>query len=59
MQIGIDSFATAFTNDATRVGESASLALRNLVERIVLADQVGQGFGLGVTHFSSQPRSFY
>jgi probable LLM family oxidoreductase len=51
MQIGIDSFATAFTNDATRVGESASLALRNLVERIVLADQVGLDvFGIGEHH---------
>ena len=51
MQIGIDSFATAFTNDATRVGESASLALRNLVERIVLADQAGLDvFGIGEHH---------
>lgn len=51
MQIGIDSFATAFTNDATRVGDSASLALRNLVERIVLADQVGLDvFGIGEHH---------
>jgi probable LLM family oxidoreductase len=41
MQVGIDSFATAFTNNAAGVAGSASDALRYLVDRIVQAEQVG------------------
>ena len=51
MQVGIDSFATAFTNDAAGVAGSASDALRNLVDRIVQAEQVGLDvFGIGEHH---------
>ena len=51
MQVGIDSFATAFTNDATGHPNGASEALRHLVERIVHADQVGLDvFGIGEHH---------
>jgi probable LLM family oxidoreductase len=51
MQVGIDSFATAFTNDAAGVAGSASDALLNLVERIVHAEQVGMDvFGIGEHH---------
>jgi probable LLM family oxidoreductase len=51
MQVGIDSFATAFTNGAANVPDTASLALRHLVDRIVLADQVGLDvFGIGEHH---------
>jgi probable LLM family oxidoreductase len=51
MQIGIDSFATAFTNDAAGVAGSPSDALRQLVDRIVLAEDAGLDiFGIGEHH---------
>ncbi len=49
MQIGIDSFAAAF--DGTSLSVSASDRLRNLVEQIEHADQVGlDSFGVGEHH---------
>jgi alkanesulfonate monooxygenase SsuD/methylene tetrahydromethanopterin reductase-like flavin-dependent oxidoreductase (luciferase family) len=49
MQIGIDSFAAAF--DDTSLAVSASDRLRNLVEQIEHADQVGlDSFGVGEHH---------
>src|SRR5712692_9807358 len=49
MQIGIDSFAAAFTEDS--LGVSASDRLLNLIEEISLADQVGlDSFGIGEHH---------
>jgi probable LLM family oxidoreductase len=49
MQIGIDSFAAAYTDDSLAV--SASDRLRNLVEQIEHADQVGLDvFGIGEHH---------
>src|SRR5712691_988901 len=49
MQIGIDSFAAAFTEDS--LGVSASDRLLNLVEEIALADKVGLDvFGIGEHH---------
>src|SRR6266481_5364953 len=49
MQIGIDSFAAAFTEDS--LGVSASDRLLNLIEEIVLADKVGlDSFGIGEHH---------
>jgi len=49
MQIGIDSFAAAFTEDS--LGVSASDRLLNLVEEIALADKVGlDSFGIGEHH---------
>ena len=49
MQIGIDSFAAAF--DDTSLAVSASDRLRNLVEQIEYADQVGlHAFGVGEHH---------
>src|SRR5258708_36301766 len=49
MQIGIDSFAAAY-DDASLAG-SASDRLRNLVEQIEYADQVGlDAFGIGEHH---------
>src|SRR5476651_2298213 len=51
MQVGIDSFATAFTNDATSLAGNASDALRHLVDRIEHAEQVGLDvFGIGEHH---------
>ena len=51
MQVGIDSFATAFTNDATSLVGNASDALRHLVDRIEHAEQVGLDvFGIGEHH---------
>src|SRR5665811_1171064 len=51
MQVGIDSFATAFTNDAAGLAGNTSDALRNLVDRIVQAEQVGLDvFGVGEHH---------
>ena len=47
IQVGIDSFAAAFDDSSLAV--SASERLRNLVEQIELADQVGLDvFGVGV-----------
>ncbi|TMQ55101.1 MAG: LLM class flavin-dependent oxidoreductase [Candidatus Eisenbacteria bacterium] len=49
MEIGIDSFAAAFTEDSRTV--SASERLRNLIEQIERADQVGlDSFGIGEHH---------
>src|SRR5919112_2263573 len=49
IQVGIDSFAAAFDNSSLAV--SASERLRNLVEQIELADQVGLDvFGVGEHH---------
>src|SRR5882762_3791566 len=49
MQIGIDSFAAAFTEDS--FGVSASDRLLNLIEEIALADKVGlDSFGIGEHH---------
>src|ERR1022692_3442033 len=51
MQVGIDSFATAFTNDATSFAGNSSEALRHLVDRIERAEQVGLDvFGIGEHH---------
>jgi probable LLM family oxidoreductase len=51
MQVGIDSFATAFTNDAAGLANNSSDALRLLVDRIVQAEQVGLDvFGIGEHH---------
>jgi probable LLM family oxidoreductase len=49
MQVGVDSFAAAF-DEASRA-ENTSERLRNLVEQIELADQVGlDSFGIGEHH---------
>src|SRR4029077_17017485 len=49
MQIGIDSFAAAFTEDSLSM--SASDRLHNLIEEIALADQAGlDSFGIGEHH---------
>jgi probable LLM family oxidoreductase len=49
MQIGVDSFAAAYTEDSR--AESASDRVRNLVEQIEHADQVGLDvFGVGEHH---------
>src|SRR5258708_17480100 len=49
MQIGIDTFAAAYTDDSLAVSESERL--RNLVEQIEHADQVGLDvFGIGEHH---------
>jgi probable LLM family oxidoreductase len=49
MEIGIDSFAAAY--DETSLAVSASDRLRNLVEQIEHADQVGlDSFGIGEHH---------
>src|SRR5277367_5068968 len=51
MQVGIDSFATAFTNDAASSAGNSSDALRHLVDRIEQAEQVGLDvFGIGEHH---------
>lgn len=49
MEIGIDSFAAAFTEDSRAV--SSSERLQNLIEQIERADQVGlDSFGIGEHH---------
>ncbi len=49
MQIGIDSFAAAYTDDS--LAESPVQRLNDLVEQIVQADQVGlDSFGIGEHH---------
>ena len=49
MEIGIDSFAAAFTEDSRAI--SASDRLRNLIEQIEHADQLGlDSFGIGEHH---------
>ncbi len=51
MELGIDSFAAIGPDPVTGVTITASERLRNLVEEIVLADQVGlDAFGLGEHH---------
>ncbi|MEI6492069.1 MAG: LLM class flavin-dependent oxidoreductase [Verrucomicrobiota bacterium] len=51
MQVGIDSFATAFTNNAAGVADTPSDALRQLVDRIVHAEDAGLDiFGIGEHH---------
>jgi probable LLM family oxidoreductase len=51
MQVGIDSFATVFGNDAATLAGNASEALRHLIDRIVQAEQVGLDvFGIGEHH---------
>ena len=51
MQIGVDSFAAALPDDGKGVLVSTSDSIRNLVERIELADQMGLDvFGVGEHH---------
>jgi probable LLM family oxidoreductase len=51
MQVGIDSFATAFAKDVAALAGNASEALRHLVDRIHHAEQVGLDvFGIGEHH---------
>jgi alkanesulfonate monooxygenase SsuD/methylene tetrahydromethanopterin reductase-like flavin-dependent oxidoreductase (luciferase family) len=51
MQIGIDSFAAAIQDPETGVAIAPTERLRNLVEEIELADQVGLDvFGIGEHH---------
>src|SRR3984893_13814776 len=50
-QIGIDSFAAAFSDPSTGITISPSDRLRNLLEEITLADQLGLDvFGVGEHH---------
>ena len=51
MEIGIDSFAAAYLDNASGVQVSASESMRQLLERIEHADQAGLDiFGLGEHH---------
>jgi len=51
MQIGIDSFAAAIKDPETGTTIAPTERLRNLIEEIELADQVGLGvFGIGEHH---------
>src|SRR5260370_32672476 len=51
MQIGVDSFAARFAEEGTGFEASASDSIRNLVQRIELADQAGLDvFGVGEHH---------
>src|SRR5580765_6546089 len=51
MQVGVDSFAAQFVDNTAAAGVSASNSIRQLVERIELADQVGLDvFGVGEHH---------
>jgi len=51
MELGIDSFATAFGDSAADFANNASAALRDLVARIEHADAVGLDvFGIGEHH---------
>jgi probable LLM family oxidoreductase len=51
MQVGIDSFATAFAKGVDGVAGDSSVALRHLVDRIEQAEQVGLDvFGIGEHH---------
>src|ERR1700728_976919 len=51
MQVGIDSFATAFGKDAAVLAGNAAEALRQLTDRIEHAEQVGLDvFGIGEHH---------
>jgi probable LLM family oxidoreductase len=49
IEIGIDSFAAAFTEDSRAIGDSDRL--RNLIQQIERADQLGlDSFGIGEHH---------
>src|SRR5258705_1284730 len=51
MQIGVDSFAAQFADEGESVSASASKSVRQLVERIEFAEQVGLDvFGVGEHH---------
>jgi probable LLM family oxidoreductase len=51
MQIGIDSFAAVFDEDASPSPSGLSERLQNLIEEIELADQIGLDiFGIGEHH---------
>src|SRR5258708_24227492 len=51
LQVGVDSFAARFADDGADSGVNASDSIRNLVERIELADQAGLDvFGVGEHH---------
>jgi len=51
MQVGVDSFAAQFVDNSAAAGVSASNSIRQLVERIELADQVSLDvFGVGEHH---------
>src|SRR5215469_13504963 len=51
MQVGVDSFAARFEDDTAGERISPSESIRNLVERIELADKVGLDvFGVGEHH---------
>ena len=51
MQVGVDSFAARFADDGTGPEINGSESIRNLVERIELADQAGlEVFGVGEHH---------
>ena len=51
MQVGIDSFASAFDDDTSISTIDSSERLQNLIEQIELADQVGLDvFGIGEHH---------
>ena len=51
MQVGVDSFATAFGKDAAVLAGNAAEALRQLTDRIEHAEQVGLDvFGIGEHH---------
>src|SRR5580658_2684049 len=51
MQVGVDSFAACFEDDGAGVKVSASESIRNLVQRIELAEKAGLDvFGVGEHH---------
>jgi probable LLM family oxidoreductase len=51
MQVGVDSFAARFEDDGATAKVSTSDSIRNLVERIELADKAGLDvFGVGEHH---------
>jgi probable LLM family oxidoreductase len=51
MQIGVDSFAARYEDDAASAKLTTSESIRNLVQRIELADKVGLDvFGVGEHH---------
>src|SRR6266436_1147951 len=51
MQVGVDSFAAQFVDNSAAAGVSATNSIRQLVERIELADQVSLDvFGVGEHH---------
>jgi alkanesulfonate monooxygenase SsuD/methylene tetrahydromethanopterin reductase-like flavin-dependent oxidoreductase (luciferase family) len=53
MQLGVDSFAAAYSASETGAALSPAEQIRDLLEEIVLADQVGlDAFGIGEHHRS-------